>query len=114
MEKAVSLLLRIGLAFVFFYAAVSALIFPENWIGFIPVFFRNIISGFVLLALFSIYQIILGIWFLSNKKIFYASVLSAITVFFTLVFNLAVLDVVFRDIAILFMAVALALISYKK
>ena len=113
-EKLASLFLRIGLAFVFFYAAVSALIFPENWTGFIPLFLKNLISESFLLLLFSIYEITLGVWLLSNKKIFYASVLSAVTIFFIIIFNFTVLDVVFRDVAILFMAVALAVISRGK
>lgn len=109
----VSFFLRLGLAVVFFYAGVASLISPENWIGFIPQFIQNNFSASLLLVLFSIYEILLGLWLLSNKKIFYASILSSATMFFIIIFNLSVFDVVFRDIAILFMAISLALISHN-
>ena len=106
-EVLVSFLLRIGLAFVFFYAAISSLLFPENWIGFFPSFLKlNWI-----LFLFSVYEILLGLWLLSNKYVFYASIISALTLFFIVAFNLTLFDLVFRDVAIFFMAVALATLS---
>jgi len=109
-EVLASLFLRIGLAFAFFYAAIASFIFPENWIGFFPAFLR---TSWILI-LFSVYEIILGLWLLSNKKTFYVSIISAVTLFFIVVFNLTLFDLVFRDVSIFFMAVALAVLSYKK
>ena len=109
-EILVSFFLRVGLAVVFFYAAIASLLFPENWIGFLPAFLR---ASWTLL-LFSAYEIILGLWLLSNGKVFYASIISALTMFFIVVFNLVLLDLVFRDVAIFFMAVALSVLSHKK
>ena len=113
-EELVSFLLRIGLAFAFVYAAISSLVSPQNWVGFIPNFIANIFPTSILLVLFSIYEFALGAWLLSNKKIFYASIVSSVTILLIVIFNLAVLDVVFRDVAILLMAVALAVLSYKE
>ena len=105
----VSFFLRVGLTVAFFYAAIASLFFPENWIGFFPGFLKK---SWILL-LFSAYELILGFWLLSNKKIFYASIISALTLFFIIAFNLTLLDLIFRDIAIFFMAVALAVLSKK-
>jgi|SRR3989344_1830641 len=109
-ETLASFFLRLGLAVVFFYAAISSFLSPQNWIGFFPRFLQ--VSW--ILTLFSVYEMILGLWFLSNKKVFYASILSALTLFFIVVFNITLLDVIFRDIAIFFMALALAALSYEK
>ena len=113
-EILVSLSLRVGLAFAFFYAAISSFITPQNWIGFFPTFLRNIVPQSFLLTFFSIYEIVLGLWLLSNKKTFYVAVLSAISLFFITVLNWTAMEIVFRDVSILFMAVALAILSKNK
>ena len=111
-EAIVSFFLRAGLALVFLYAAVSSMINPSAWIGYIPSFVGNIERAYLLQA-HAIFEIILGLWLLSNKKIFYASLLAGLSMVAIVVFNLAQLDVIFRDVAILFMAIALAFLSYK-
>jgi len=113
-EVLVSFFLRSGLAIVFFYAGIASLLAPENWIGFIPNFIRDFFPASIFLILFSIYEIVLGGWLLSNKKIFYASILSAATMLVIVITNIFLFDIVFRDIAILFMAIALAVLSRKK
>ncbi len=110
-KELAALLLRIGLAFVFFYAAIASFISPQNWIGFFPKFLRNVLSASFLLTAFSVYEIILGLWLLSNKKIFYCAILSAIVMLAIVVTSWAALDVVFRDVAIFFMALALAVLT---
>lgn len=106
-----SFLLRVGLATALLYAATASLLDPDSWIGFIPAIFRSIISGEILLALFSIYEAALALWLLSGKSAFYSALLAAATLFFITVFNLGALDIVFRDIAIIFMALALAVLE---
>jgi len=110
-EKIVSLLLRLGLAFSFIYVAISSFLNPNNWIGFFPSFLVSIIDTNILLTIFSIYEIILGVWLLTNRKIYYASILSAITLFGIIIFNLGALDIIFRDIPILIMAIILILMN---
>ena len=109
-ETLASFFLRLGLMVVFFYAGISSLLMPENWIGFLPGFLR--VS--LMLTLFSIYELVLGLWLLSNKKTFYAALISALTMFSIVVFNMTLLDLVFRDVAIFFMALALAILSRRK
>ena len=112
-EVLVSFSLRIGLAVVFFYAAIAAFLDPNSWIGFIPLFVRSIIGPLTFLHIHSFAEIVLGLWLLSNKKTFYAAILSALAIVSILIFNVGALDIIFRDVAIFFMAVALSILSYK-
>lgn len=107
-------LLRVGLALVFLYAAVAAALDPFSWIGFLPQWLRRIFPAGFLLAGFSVYQSLLGFWLISRFKIFYAAIFASATIFAIVVFNLGALDIVFRDIAILFMALALVFLSWQK
>ncbi|HUZ92750.1 MAG TPA: hypothetical protein VNG29_01995 [Candidatus Paceibacterota bacterium] len=109
----VSFLLRIGLASVFLYAAVAAFIEPDAWIGYLPIFLRHIFPANLLLAGFSTYEALLSLWLLSGKKAFYAALLAAITLVGIIVANIGALDIVFRDFAIFFSALALAALSYS-
>jgi uncharacterized membrane protein YphA (DoxX/SURF4 family) len=109
--KKVSLVLRLGLALVFLYAGIASLINPTNWIGFIPAFIANESTRSVLLLGHSIFNIVLGLWLLSDKKIFYASTISVIFLIGIILTNLASIDIIFRDVAILFMAIALGVLN---
>ncbi len=113
-ESLISFFLRSGLTIVFLYSGIASLLAPENWIGFVPGFIIDIFPASIFLILFSIYEIALGAWLLSNKKIFQASILSALTMVVIVMANMFLFDIVFRDIAILFMAIALAILSRKE
>lgn len=107
----VSFFLRIGLAVVFLYAAVSSFLDPSSWFGFFPSWLANSSYISFLLTGFGVYQVVLSLWLLSGKKTYYASVLSSLTLFFIILFNIRILDVVFRDVAIMLSAIALAILS---
>lgn len=109
----VSFFLRIGLATVFLYAAVASFLNPEAWIGFLPFWLRNLIPANILLVEFSIYQVGLTFWLLSGKKVFYSSLLAGLTLLAIVVANLGDLDIIFRDIAILFSAIALMVLHRR-
>ncbi|HUY69680.1 MAG TPA: hypothetical protein VMU70_01500 [Candidatus Tyrphobacter sp.] len=109
-SRLASLLLRIGLAAVFLYAAGSTYLNPDAWIGFLPQFLVRILPERVLLPGFSFYQIILSLWLLWGRGVKYSATLSALTLFLIIVLNFGALDVVFRDIAILFASLALIFI----
>lgn len=111
-EKSAIFLLQLGLAAVFLYAAAASFLDPVSWAGFFPPFLKNIIDAKTLLAIFSVYEIILTVWILSGFKLFYASLISAATLAGIIALNLGALDILFRDFAILFSAVALAVLSY--
>src|SRR3989344_1717535 len=112
-EKIISLLLRLSLAFAFIYAAVSIFISPENWIGFVPAFIGNIERAYALQA-HAVFDLIIGLWLLTNKETFYASVLAALNLFAIVIVNLSQLDIVFRDISLFIVAIALAFLSFNR
>lgn len=112
-EKVVSFLLRIGLASVFGYAAIAAFFDPVSWVGYFPQFMRQIIPENILLTVFSIGELVLTLWLLSGKFLFFAGTLSATLMLGILFTNFSILDVVFRDIAIFFTALALAYLETK-
>jgi len=112
--KAVSLLMRIGVASTLLYAALASFAAPENWIGYFPPFIRALVPGQVLLTFFSIYELIVGIWLLSNWKVIISASLSALTMLGIIFFNFNALDIVFRDFAILATSLAIVVSVYKR
>lgn len=112
-EKLVSLLLRVGLASVLLYAAVDSFINPSEWVGFFPAWTRAIVDGNVLLWFFSAYELALGMWLLSGKMMRYAGLLSAATFAGIVVANLSAFDLVFRDMTMVFSALALAVLRWE-
>ncbi len=100
-------ILRWGLAFVFFYAAVASLLNPQDWVGYLPPLLRNIFPSGILLTGFSIYEIILAVLLFSGKKLYWASILSVITLVGITILNLNQLDVTFRDVGLAMAALAL-------
>ena len=114
-EQKILLMLRIGLAFSLFYAALSSLIDPMSWIGYFPQFVRDLAPSEALLtAGFSFVQLVVGGWILSGKDIFIPSVMAVAMLLGIILFNLSQMAVIFRDISILFMALALALANQKR
>ena len=113
-RKLASFFLRISLAVVFLYAGIGSLLNPLSWLGFIPVWLRNIIPPNIFLPIHAVLDIIIGLWLITGRKQFYASLIASLTLFSIVIFNIGVLDVIFRDIAILFSAVALMILHFKE
>ncbi|TSC62210.1 MAG: hypothetical protein G01um101448_534 [Parcubacteria group bacterium Gr01-1014_48] len=114
-EQKILLLLRIGLVFSLFYAALSSLIDPQSWIGYFPHFVRSLApSELMLTAGFSFVQLVIGGWILYGKNIFVPSILATAMLFCIVIFNMSQMAVVFRDISILFMALALTIANQKR
>lgn len=112
-DEMVTLLLRIGVAFAFIYTAVAAYFNPLAWIGYFPVFLLDLFPNeILLLSLFGLSEIIIALWILSGKRIFIPSLLASLYLFLIVALNWAVLDVIFRDIPILLMAITLAIWSF--
>ena len=110
-QERASLLLRVGLASVWLYAAVAATLAPTDWIGFIPLFVTGIVPAKLALMGFSLLEAVLGGWLLLGWKPRYAALLSALMVAGIFLSNLSALIVTFRDIAIFFAALALAVLT---
>ena len=112
-ERLVSFLLRIGLAVAFLYAAVSSFLEPFSWVGFIPSLIRELIPGQIFLIAFSLFEIFLAIWLLTGRYVVTAAWASIVTLTLIILGNLVLLDVVFRDLAILAAAGALLAFHWK-
>jgi uncharacterized membrane protein YphA (DoxX/SURF4 family) len=107
-----SILIRTGLAIVFLYAAISALRTPEAWIGYVPPFTAHIMPLHTILDVLSISQIILAVWLLSGWFIKYAAAGAIALLAGIVAFNLGSLIVTFRDVGILFAALALIILDW--
>ena len=108
-----ALLLRLGLAFTFLYAAISGFLEPDAWIGFFPEWLRVLLPPNILLTTFGIFEIAIAFWLLSGRYIYWAAHIYALTMVGIVVFNLGALDITFRDIGLAFAALALAALSKK-
>ncbi|MGF7228445.1 MAG: DoxX family membrane protein [Candidatus Saccharibacteria bacterium] len=109
--KAASWCLRIGLVYVFLYAALSSLQHPVEWIGFLPTFMTKTVDGHTLIHLFSAYEIALSAWLLVGKYLRYAALLAAATLAGIVVMDLSQLVITFRDVGLALMALALAFLG---
>lgn len=109
-----SIFIRIGLAFAFFYAAIASYFDPSSWIGFFPDFLRNILPSEFLLGSFSVLEALLGIWLLSGYFLFWSGLASAGILAGITLFNLALMDIVFRDISLFFAALGLMALAKQK
>ncbi len=101
------IMLRWGLAFAFFYAAISSLRGPEDWIPYLPSFLVAIFSDHSLLTVFSLYQIILAVWLFWGGRLAWASLTAAITLIVIVFFNLNMMERVFPDVGLALAALAL-------
>jgi len=106
--------LRVGLAVVFLYAAAASLLDPNSWIGFLPDWARSNSSERVFLSLFSIYEIILALLLLWGKWVRLFAILSLITIIAIIIQNVHSLDIIFRDVSILFSCLALIALTYRQ
>lgn len=108
-----ALLLRIGLAGVFIYAAVSSTISPREWVGYLPSLATEYIQAETLLKIFSVYELALAGWLLSGLYVRYAALLCAATLIGISVTNFSLFAISFRDIGLAFAALALAFTKDK-
>ena len=101
------ILLRVGLAVVFLYAAISSFTNPNDWIGYLPQLAKDHVSPNLLIAIFAVYELLLALWLLSGKFTKYAALLVAFTLFGIIVFNYSLFAITFRDVGLIFAALAL-------
>lgn len=106
-----TIVLRIGLAFVFGYAVSAFLMGASDWSQYYPQWASNILPTDIFLIFFSIFEVILVIWLLSGKWVFAAAWIAAATIFLLTAVNLDLFNILFRNVAIFSAAVALILLS---
>jgi len=104
-----NLVLRAGLAFAFLYPPFDALSNPNSWIGYFPHFLRGIVPDMVLLHGFGTIEAVITLWILSGWKIAWPSLAAALMLAAIIVFDFADFEVIFRDVAIMSIAIALVI-----
>jgi uncharacterized membrane protein YphA (DoxX/SURF4 family) len=102
-----SWLLRVGLAFVFLYAAVSALFDPSRFTQYMPPSLPAWLHRYCV-PTFSAYEVLLVIGLLTGRRLFAVSMLSAATVAAIVVVNPDSFELLFRNVAISCAALSLA------
>lgn len=109
-----NLVLRAGLAFAFLYPPFSALSDPDSWLGYFPSFMHGIVPDMVLLHGFGLIEVIIALWLLSGWRIFWPSVAAACMLLAIIFFDRADFEVLFRDLSIASIAIALALQHWRE
>lgn len=110
--KTANLVLRLGVAFAFIYAAIAGFVDPQSWVGWFPKSAQDILPAETLLLIWGIVEITLGLWILSGKKIFIPSVIASLSLAGLILTNLGAMDIIFRDVTILAATVALAIQNF--
>ena len=107
------LALRAGVAFAFLYPAINALFNPYSWIGYFPPFMRGYVPDMVLLHAFGAMEVVIALWILSGKKIFWPSLAATALLLAIVVFDYHNFEILFRDLSIAAAALSLAFLSYR-
>lgn len=113
-EKIAWSVIRLGVAFCFLYAGIAGFAEPDAWAGWFPKLMTDIVSTDILLPVWGVYEIITGLWILSDKKIFIPSMLATFSLAGLIVFNFSAMDIIFRDVTIMAVTLALAIKSSDK
>ena len=113
-DRLTNLLLRSGIAFAFLYPAINAFFDPYSWLGYFPKFMHGILPDMVLLHSFGAIEITIALWILSGKNIFWPSTVATLMLVAITLLNLQDFQIVFRDVSIAFMTVALATSAYRR
>ncbi len=100
--------LRIGLAFIFLYAAIFVSGDFHAGAKYVPSFVTNIIPLQLFLIIFGIFEVVLALWILSGKLRLYSGLLTALLLIVVTAMNLSFFSVLFRNIAIIGAAIAFA------
>jgi uncharacterized membrane protein YphA (DoxX/SURF4 family) len=100
--------LRVGLAFVFTYAAVTSLVDPAAAATYFPPQLPSDLVVDVLLPAFAAYEVALALVLLSGRHTYGAAVVAALTLAGIVVVNADAFGVLFRNVAIACAALALA------
>lgn len=107
-EQCVYWLLRVGTAFAFLYPPLAALSDPTSWFAYFPRFIRALpVDPLLLLHGFGIIEVILALWILFGRTVRIPAAIAAALLLVIVAFNFAQIDIVFRDISIALMTLAL-------
>jgi uncharacterized membrane protein YphA (DoxX/SURF4 family) len=108
-----TLLLRSGLVVILLYAAIGSFADPKEWIGYFPSILTDHLPAATLLKIFSVYELVLAAWLLSGVYVRWAALLCAITLGGIVLANFELFAITFRDIALIFAALALSALTWE-
>lgn len=106
--------LRVGLAFVFIYAAIGSWLKPDNWIGYFPALVFQFFPQQLVLQGFSLIEIVLALWILSGKAHRISGALATLLLFGIVITNSAQFDILFRDVGLALSSLAFTFMLQKK
>jgi len=107
-------ILRWGLAFVFFYAAVASMIDPAAWSIYSPSILRGFMSDRIFFVIFGVYQLFLAGWLFVGKRIATAAIVSLATFVAIIAVNFFSFDTVFADVGLAMASFALFEIVHQR
>lgn len=105
-----SIILRIGIGFVFMYAALFISTDLEKGKKFVPEFVSAIIPLQIFLYMFGGFEILLAIWILSGKFKAYSALIAAFVLISITSLDYTYFSITFRNVAIICACIALAVI----
>jgi hypothetical protein len=113
-SRLADLVLRASVALAFLYPPYAALQDPDGWIGYFPPFVANLGNELYLLHAFGALEVVLALWILSGWRIVYPALAASALLIAIVVFNLPQFEVLFRDLSIALVALALALLHWPR
>lgn len=108
-ERLARFILRVGVAFAFLYPPIDAWTNPYDWIGYFPGFIHGVVPDMVLLHAFGLVEIVIAVWILWGRNIFWPAALATLMLVSIVAFNMSNFIVLFRDLSIAAASLALAL-----
>lgn len=113
-DRLAQIVLRVGVAFAFLYPPFDALSNPYDWVGYFPPFLHGYVPDLVLLHAFGAVEILIALWILWGRNVFWPSALATIMLVAIVAFNMNNFIVVFRDLSIVAASLSLALTNTPK
>ncbi len=109
-----ALCLRAGLSFVLLYAGIAALAHPEEWIGFIPTVLSDHVSADLLLKAHALTNLVAAALLLCGAWMRYVALIVALELASVVIMNPHSLIITFRDIGLVFAALALVATTFPQ
>lgn len=109
-----SITLRMGLAFVFIYAALISFLSPAEWIGYFPDLITALLPDKIVVGAFSIYQIVLAVSILFKHDVTWPALLASLTLIAVIASNVSDPGTAFLNVGLALSALALMFIGKIK